>query len=131
MLQVLIVGDRESGKTTFLTLLYAASVKSGSDKADEFRFHAPIESMETASILFQQLMAGALPHAVTKKGNDALTPHLGSRPPGGGGRDGASPGRGRGRGTAMGDGKTPLASHVLTMSGDSTNLAAKVEGPGP
>src|SRR3989304_1398594 len=85
MLQVLIVGDRESGKRTFLPLLYAASVKSGSDKADEFRFHAPIESMETASILFQQLMAGAFPDAVTKQGIDALTLHIGSGRSRGGG----------------------------------------------
>src|SRR3972149_2446879 len=68
MVQVLIVGDHESGKATFLTLLYAAAVKSGSGKADEFRFHAPIESMETASLLFQRLRGGACPDGVKKQG---------------------------------------------------------------
>jgi len=154
MLQVLIVGDRESGKTTFLTLLYAASVKSGSDKADEFRFHAPIESMETASILFQQLMAGAFPDAVTKQGIDALTLHIGSgRSRGGvlsrlrgrgapgalselrfsrlGALDEELPQMLKGSVTAMGGWKNILDSHVVTMIVDSTKLAAKVEGPGP
>src|SRR5947199_69510 len=36
-----LLGDRASGKTTFLGLLYAAQVKYGTGVTDDFRFHAP------------------------------------------------------------------------------------------
>ena len=152
MLEVLIVGDRESGKTTFLTLLYAASVKSGSAKSDEFRFHAPIESMEAATLLFQQLMSGAFPDAVTKQGIEAVTLHIGPGGSGGGffsrlrgkkapetlselhftrlgALDEELPQMLKGSVTAVGGWKNILDSDVVTMIVDSTKLAAKVESP--
>jgi len=67
MLEVVIVGDRDSGKTTFLGLLYATSVKVGSDKADSLRFHATIESLESITLVYQQLMSRAFPDSVTKQ----------------------------------------------------------------
>lgn len=79
MLQVVIVGDRDSGKTTFLGLLYAAQVKSGSDRADDFRFHTPIESLEEISVVFQRLMSGSFPDAATKEGIHEMRVHLGYR----------------------------------------------------
>src|SRR2546422_499920 len=66
--RVVIVGDRNSGKTTFLGLLYAAQVKFGSDKADGFRFHAAFESLDEISGVFQRLMSGTFPDAATKEG---------------------------------------------------------------
>ena len=151
MVQVLIVGDHESGKATFLTLLYAAAVKSGSGKADEFRFHAPIESMETASLLFQQLMAGAFPDAVTKQGIHELILQVDSSRSRGGllsrirGKEGPStlselrftllgaldeelPLILKGSVTAIGGWKNILDGDVVTLLVDSTKLAAKVEG---
>src|SRR2546425_12541716 len=68
MPRVVIVGDRNSGKTTFLGLLVAAQVKVGSDKADGFRFHAAFESLEEISGVFQRLMSGSFPDAATKEG---------------------------------------------------------------
>src|SRR5213592_1758979 len=68
MPRVVIVGDRNSGKTTFLGLLYAAQVKFGSDKADGFRFHAAFESLDEISGVFQRLMSGSFPDAATKEG---------------------------------------------------------------
>jgi len=79
MLQVVIVGDRDCGRTTFLGLLYVAQVKSGSDRADRFRFHATIDSMEEISALFQRLMSGSFPDAATKEGIHEMSVHLGYR----------------------------------------------------
>jgi len=66
--RVVIVGNRNSGKTTFLGLLYAAQVKFGSEKADDFRFHASFESLDEISGVFQRLMSGAFPDSATKEG---------------------------------------------------------------
>ena len=82
MPHIVIIGDRESGKTTFLALLYAAQVKSGSDKEDSFRFHAAIDSMDEISGAFQQLMSGSFPDAFTKEGIRGITFHLSYRKPG-------------------------------------------------
>src|SRR5881628_677556 len=71
--RVVIVGDRNSGKTTFLGLLYAAQVKFGSEKADDFRFHASFESLDEVSGVFQRLMSGAFPDSATKEGIREVT----------------------------------------------------------
>lgn len=79
MVLVSIVGDRGSGKTTFLGLLYAAQVKSGSGKTDDFRFHAAFESLDEISGLFQRLMSGAFPDSATKEGMETMSFQLGYR----------------------------------------------------
>ncbi len=79
MLQVVVVGDSDFGKTTFLGLLYATQVRSGSDKADNFRFHASPESLEAIALVFQQLMSGSFPDTVTKQGINEISFQLGSR----------------------------------------------------
>lgn len=79
MPHIVIVGDRESGKTTFLTLLYAAQVKSGSDREDSFRFHAAFDSLDEMSAAFQQLMSGSFPDAFTKEGIRGITFHFSYR----------------------------------------------------
>lgn len=79
MPRVVIVGDRNSGKTTFLGLLYAAQVKFGSDKADGFRFHAAFESLDEISGVFQRLMSGSFPDAATKEGVREIAFRLSSR----------------------------------------------------
>ncbi len=82
MPRIVIVGDRDSGKTTFLVLLYAAQVKSGSDAADDFRFHVAFESFDEMSGAFQQLMSGSFPDSATKEGIRGISFHLGYRRPG-------------------------------------------------
>src|SRR5213083_2575038 len=79
--RVVIVGDRNSGKTTFLGLLYAAQVKFGSDKADDFRFHASFESLDEISGVFQRLMSGAFPDSATKEGVREITFRLAKQRP--------------------------------------------------
>lgn len=79
MPHIVIAGDRGSGKTTFLTLLYAAQVKSGSARADDFRFHAAFESLDEISEVFQQLMSGSFPDSAAKEGIRGITFHLGYR----------------------------------------------------
>lgn len=79
MLQVAIVGDRDSGKTTFLGLLYAAQVKSGSDRSDDFRFHAAYESLEEITGVFQRLMSGSFPDLASKEGIHEVKFNLGFR----------------------------------------------------
>ena len=79
MLQAAVIGDHGSGKTTFLGLLYAALVRSGSDREDDLRFHANFESLEEITGLFQRLMSGAFPDAATKEGLHGLSFTLGLR----------------------------------------------------
>ncbi len=79
MPNIVIVGDRASGKTTFLALLYAAQVKSGSDRADDFRFHVAFESIDEISGVFQQVMSGTFPDSAAKEGIRGITFHLGYR----------------------------------------------------
>jgi len=79
MPNIVIVGDRDAGKTTFLALLYAAQVKSGSDRADDFRFHVAFESIDEISGVFQQVMSGTFPDSAAKEGIRGITFHLGYR----------------------------------------------------
>ena len=81
MPRVAIVGERDSGKTTFLGLLYAAQVKFGSERADDFRFHASFESLDEISGVFQRIMSGAFPDSATKEGVREVTFRLGKRKP--------------------------------------------------
>ncbi len=76
MLNVAIVGDHGSGKTTFLGLVYATLVSTGSGKGDELRFHVAYDSMEEITGLFQRLMTGGFPDAATKEGVHGLTIEL-------------------------------------------------------
>ncbi len=76
MLNVAIVGDHGSGKTTFLGLAYATLVSSGSGKADDLRFHLAYDSMEEITGLFQRLMSGAFPDSASKEGIHGLTIEL-------------------------------------------------------
>lgn len=68
MTRLVVVGDRDSGKTTFLGLLYAAQVKAGSDLADSFRFRMAVESLDEISDVFNQLMSGGFPDSAVKEG---------------------------------------------------------------
>ena len=79
MPRIVIVGDRESGKTTFLGLLYATQVKSGSARSDAFRFHVAHESLEEISEAFEQIMSGTFPDSATKEGIRGITFHVGYR----------------------------------------------------
>ena len=92
MLQVAIVGDHGSGKTTFLGLLYAALVSSGSDRTDTLRFHAGYESLEEITLLFQRLMSGSFPDAATKEGVHGMRLELALRRPKGSGLSRLGPG---------------------------------------
>ena len=77
MFQVAVVGDRESGRTTFLGLLYATQVRSGSDAEDRFRFHARLESLPELTFIFEQLMSRTFPEPATKKGITEISFDLG------------------------------------------------------
>lgn len=62
-----ILGDRASGKTTFLGLLYAAQVKYGSGVHDDFRFHAPSASLNLMSNVYEGMKDGRFPSATLKE----------------------------------------------------------------
>src|SRR5207302_1536304 len=64
---------------TFLALLYAAQVKSGATRADDFRFHVDLASMEEISEVFQQLMSGSFPDSAAKEGIRDINFHVGYR----------------------------------------------------
>lgn len=61
MNSALIVGDRGSGLTTFLGLLYTAQVRLGTEEADEFRFHADRETIRQLEAIYGELGAGRFP----------------------------------------------------------------------
>ncbi|HLF06830.1 MAG TPA: hypothetical protein VI893_06650 [Thermoplasmata archaeon] len=61
-----ILGDRASGKTTFLGLLYAAQVKYGTRTTDTFRFHAPPGSLKFMSSVYSSMKDGRFPSATLK-----------------------------------------------------------------
>lgn len=155
MLQAAIIGDRGSGKTTFLGLLYATLVRSGSDKEDGLRFHADFESLEEVTALFQQLMSGGFPDAAIKEGLHNLSFTLGLRKPrhGGFGRFGSRrwnadaatgvhvtlpgslgeerPGFLQGSTIGTGPWREVLDADALLLLADSTKLAPKGDAPEP
>jgi hypothetical protein len=57
----LVVGDRGSGLTTFVGLLYTAQVRLGTEEADEFRFHADRETIRQLEAIYGELGAGRFP----------------------------------------------------------------------
>jgi hypothetical protein len=57
----LVVGDRGSGLTTFVGLLYTAQVRLGTEEADEFRFHADRETIRRMEGIYGELGAGRFP----------------------------------------------------------------------
>jgi len=61
MTSALVVGDRGSGLTTFVCLLYTAQVRLGTEEADEFRFHADRESIRQLEAIYGELGAGRFP----------------------------------------------------------------------
>src|SRR6266571_1778204 len=62
-----LLGDRASGKTTFLGLLYSAQVKYGTGVQDDFRFHAPIQSLNLMSAVYEGMKDGRFPSATLKE----------------------------------------------------------------
>src|SRR5882762_3354673 len=62
-----LLGDRASGKTTFLGLLYSAQVKYGTGVQDDFRFHAPIASLNVMSAVYEGMKDGRFPSATLKE----------------------------------------------------------------
>ena len=149
MLRVAIVGDHGSGKTTFLGLLYAALVSSGSSREDGLRFHVAYESLDEITALYQRLMSGAFPDATIKEGLRELRLELDASASGRGilGRfgsrkgsadraaavhfslpgslDAASPGLHQGSTFGTGRWRDALDADVLVMLADATKLAAK------
>ena len=62
-----ILGDRASGKTTFLGLLYAAQVRYGTGLRDDFRFHAPSGSLNLMSAVYEGMKDARFPSATLKE----------------------------------------------------------------
>ncbi len=61
MSAALVLGDRGSGLTTFVGLLYTAQVRLGIDESDEFRFHADRESIRRLEAIYGELGSGRFP----------------------------------------------------------------------
>lgn len=152
MFRVAIVGAHGSGKTTFLGLVYAAMVSSGSGRDDDLRFHVAYESMEEISGLFQRIMSGGFPDSATKEGlhelrleldasrtGHGLLGRLGSGKeltPGArevrftlpGSLDEASPGLHGGSTFGTGPWRDALDADMLLMLADATALEVKAAG---
>src|SRR5439155_22166717 len=62
-----LLGDRASGKTAFLGLLYSAHVKYGTGVQDDFRFHAPIGSLNLMSAVDEGMKDGRFPSATLRE----------------------------------------------------------------
>lgn len=61
MSTALVLGERGSGLTTFVGLLYTAQVRLGSEEADEFRFSAERESLRRLGAIYAELCDGKFP----------------------------------------------------------------------
>ncbi len=61
MPSALIVGDRGSGRTFFLGLLYASMVRYSGEARDGLRFHAPPAALDVLSHLYESFRAGEGP----------------------------------------------------------------------
>lgn len=59
----LVIGDRGSGLTTFVGLLYAAQLRLGTEDQDEFRFSADRETIRQLESIYGELVAGRFPEA--------------------------------------------------------------------
>jgi len=59
----LVVGEPNSGRTTFVGLLYTAVVRFGTEEADRFRFSAERESILRLEAIYGALGAGRFPEA--------------------------------------------------------------------
>ena len=146
MLEVAIVGEPGSGRTTFLGLLYATQVRFGSDQADSLRFHATIESLEMITLVYQDLMSGTFPDPVTKQAVGDLRFQLGyhrGRPGKGlspedfrtihftliGTADGGSPQKQGSASGSNGGWRGSVGRDVVVIVVDSAKLAAKGEPP--
>jgi len=57
----LVLGDRGSGLTTFVGLLYAAQLRLGTEDQDEFRFSADRETIRQIESIYGELVAGRFP----------------------------------------------------------------------
>jgi hypothetical protein len=57
----LVLGDRGSGLTTFVGLLYAAQLRLGTEDRDEFRFSADRETIRQLESIYGELVAGRFP----------------------------------------------------------------------
>ena len=57
----LVVGDRGSGLTTFVGLLYAAQLRLGTEEGDQFRFSADRETIRQLEGIYGELVAGRFP----------------------------------------------------------------------
>jgi len=61
-----ILGDRASGKTTFLGALYSTMVAYSTRHEEEFRFFAPPESITLMKNIYEMMMTGSFPDATVK-----------------------------------------------------------------
>jgi hypothetical protein len=59
---LLVLGDRGSGLSTFVGLLYTAQVRLGTEDSDEFRFHADRETIRQLESIYGELGAGRFPY---------------------------------------------------------------------
>lgn len=57
----LVVGERGSGLTTFVGLLYAAQLRLGTEEQDEFRFSADRETIRELESIYGELVSGRFP----------------------------------------------------------------------
>ncbi len=61
MASALVVGDRGSGLTTFVGLLYAAQLRLGTEEQDDFRFSAERETIRQLEAIYGELTSGRFP----------------------------------------------------------------------
>lgn len=57
----LVIGERGSGLTTFVGLLYAAQLRLGTEEQDEFRFSADRETIRELEAVYGELVSGRFP----------------------------------------------------------------------
>jgi hypothetical protein len=60
-INVAVIGDKDTGKTTFLALLYAAQIRYSDHSDGEFRFYIDPNSLDPISSEYSRMHMGGWP----------------------------------------------------------------------
>ncbi len=81
MIRAALLSEPGSGSTTFVGLLYLAQTRIATERADNFRFSAPPDSLRRLSVLYEQLVSGEFPRSLAPEEASQVRFEMGFSPP--------------------------------------------------
>ena len=70
---IAVIGDEDSGKSTFLTLTYAAQIRYTADSKGDFRFYADPENLRVMGAEYSRMLMGEWPSDALRRHNVEFT----------------------------------------------------------